>query len=618
MAAPATEQETSVFMQLGAAITALTGKIDNMTFDVRLRSQEATTWQLGAYDATWGAQPATNADAVRIVQQSIAEVIAPAVMSLTDKLANRCNLITEEIRAMAIRMAWMEQNVLKFQQDLARTQLVIRNWPDRCTLEDRTATVNALVSQAHLSQAFVKQARPVYWGENDTQTLEPVSIITFYSFADRKAFQASLKDGKFALFYKMKDGAAHVTEKKLKVIPGITAFERRLEAPLQGLTNAYTESYTAYRSVSFRPDWKTLSLYDDRGAWMGRVRYTRARPSSSSHSPSATDWQCEVLIPEENFDTVMDAWCKLWTRQLQKQCETTDAEEKAQEDLTAAQPGTGLPHFSKLLQKSRPAFDHATALTANIQDWQLRYKFEFPWAVTFTAVSPASSHRAMTQNLRSAEDLMSEMATHDANMFELDPQDVRTPDEVHRDNLAAEEIKSIEQPGGIWRTEKGIKKPDGTYTPDVSQWWFAEGKYWIGWGSKERRSKIAKMQAKEEEEEKAEGDREEKRAAEAYTGSQGGGPPDKWWTDKFGHAPQFSQFPGVSRSTASSQSVAGVRGGAASSQLAPAGFTSSGNQPTPGIPPRQPQAPNTTAQTRSRSPSTRKAGPTTVTRGEDL
>ncbi|CAE8636242.1 unnamed protein product [Polarella glacialis] len=213
-----------------------------MTSDVRLGSQEATNWQFGAYDATWGAQPATNADVVRIVQKSITEVIAPA-------------------------------------------------------------------------------------------TLGPVSIITFYSFADRKAFQASLKDGKFALFYKMKDGAAH---------------------------------------------------------------------------------------------------------------------------------------------------------------------------------------------------------------------DVRTPDEVHRDNLTAEEIKSIEQSGWTWHTEKGIKKPDGTYTPD------------------------------------------------------GGGPPDKWWTDKFGHTPQFSQFPGVSRSTASSQSAAGVRGGAASSQLAPAGFTSSGNQPTPGIPPRQPQAPNTAAQTRSR------------------
>ncbi len=445
MAAPATPQETAVFLQLGAAITALTGKIETMTVstqdtqsaikkieakqeemernmqqlatnkqqsqqqqqqpqsqsqsshswmtsDVRLGSSEATNWTLGPYDATWGAQPATKADVVMIVQKSITEIIAPAVMSLTDKLANRCNLITEEIRTMAIRMAWMETDVLKFQQDLARTQLVIRNWPDRTTLEDRTATVNALVSQARLSQAFVKQAHPVYWGENDTQTLGPVSIITFYSFADRKAFQASLKDGKFAKFYKMQDGTAHITEKNLKVIPGITAFERRLEAPLQGLMNAYTESYTAYRSVSFRPDWKTLSLYDDRGAWMGRVRYTRARPSSSSHSPSATDWKCEVLIPEENFDTVMDAWCKLWTRQLQKQCETTDAEEKAQEDLTAAQPGTGLAHFSKLLKKSRPAFDHATALTANIQDWQLRYKFEFPWAVTFTAVSP-SVHR---------------------------------------------------------------------------------------------------------------------------------------------------------------------------------------------------------------------------------
>ncbi|CAE8599292.1 unnamed protein product, partial [Polarella glacialis] len=271
MAAPATPQETAVFLQLGAAITALTGKIETMT---------ATNWTLGPYDATWGAQPATNADVVMIVQKSITEIIAPAVMSLTDKLANRCNLITEEIRAMAIRMAWMETDVLKFQQDLARTQLVIRNWPDR------------------------------------------------------NAFQTSLKDGKFAKFYKMK--------------------------------------------------------------------------------------------------------------------------EKAQEDLTAAQPGTGLAHLSKLLKKSRPAFDHATALTANIQDWQLRYKFEFPWAVTFTAVSPASSHRAMTQNLRSAKDLMSEMATQDANMFELDPQDVRTPDEVHRDNLTAEEIKSIEQSGWTWRTEKGI------------------------------------------------------------------------------------------------------------------------------------------------------------------
>ncbi|CAE8672908.1 unnamed protein product [Polarella glacialis] len=204
-----------------------------MTSDVRLGNTKAINWQLGPYDATWGAQPATNADVVKIVQDSITKIIPPAIMCLTDKLENRCNMITQEIRTMAIRIAWMEQYVLKFQQDLARTQLVIRSWPDKCTVGDRTATVTALVEVAGLAPNIVKLAHPVYWGENDEEVLGPVSIITFYIFTDRKTFQGSIKDGKFAMLYKNKAGVAVITKKKLKVILGITTFERRLEAPLQ-------------------------------------------------------------------------------------------------------------------------------------------------------------------------------------------------------------------------------------------------------------------------------------------------------------------------------------------------------------------------------------------------
>jgi hypothetical protein len=143
-----------------------------------------------------------------------------------------------------------------------------------------------------------------------------------------------LKIGKFCKFHrtsKSTDGtwSAENTGISLKMTPAITQGERRLPAPLQGLMNAYAATYPAYRKVSYIPQWKTFTLVDDRGGWMGRVLYKRTSPSTARNAPSMSDWESDILIPEECYDQVLAQWAKTWAEQRREQCEATDAEEEA-------------------------------------------------------------------------------------------------------------------------------------------------------------------------------------------------------------------------------------------------------------------------------------------------
>ena len=106
--------------------------------------------------------------------------------------------------------------------------------------------------------------------------------------------------------------------------------ERRLEAPMQGLMNAITAAFPAYKGRSFKPMWKTLTVTDRDGAWLGRVQYARRADRSTQEVIStAGDWSCTFLIPEEMSKQIKQAWAKIWTEQKNKQIELSAAEEEA-------------------------------------------------------------------------------------------------------------------------------------------------------------------------------------------------------------------------------------------------------------------------------------------------
>ena len=190
---------------------------------------------------------------------------------------------------------------------------------------------------------------------------------------------------------------------RIKLIPGITQTERRLEAPLQHMMNAYTASCKALKGVSFQPQRKTLTLTDDKGAWMGRVKYTRKGHAFSTVSPQA-NWVCVVQLPSEVATMILTSWKDTWSSQPQKQAPLTDAEEVAAiEALSTEQKA----HWTKALTMPRPEYNEGE--DAGIPQWKLRYQCEFPWDVEFEELAPDHPERKAYVELRTVEELMREM-----------------------------------------------------------------------------------------------------------------------------------------------------------------------------------------------------------------
>ena len=93
-------------------------------------------------------KPATNADVHRIISSYIREHAGPAIHSEFQRLHTKVDYVKEEIRRLMIRIAWAERDTLNLQTEVAKKQLVIRNWPDDSKEEDRWATVTALCRMA--------------------------------------------------------------------------------------------------------------------------------------------------------------------------------------------------------------------------------------------------------------------------------------------------------------------------------------------------------------------------------------------------------------------------------------------------------------------------------------
>ena len=187
-----------------------------------------------------------------------------------------------------------------------------------------------LVEDAGYQTWIYTVGHPVMEGEGGKKFLCPISVVTFQSGDQRRKIYAHFK--KFVSYWEYDSQMDEkYTPHKVKIAPGITQTERRLESPLHSLMSAYTAAFTVYRKVSYIPKWKTLTLLDDKEAWTGRVRCTRTETSTgfanSQHGKAcpSSDWKCEVLIPTETYKQVMEQWCKTWSAQVRQQIMYTDA-----------------------------------------------------------------------------------------------------------------------------------------------------------------------------------------------------------------------------------------------------------------------------------------------------
>ena len=201
--------------------------------------------------------------------------------------------------------------------------------------------------------------------------------------------------------------------------PGITQFERRLGAPLHGLMNAYQRLFVRFKKEPLTPRWKTLILEDKEGAWLGRILYSRKTRSLTGTAGTMADWSCEVQLPAEHKDRILECWRDVWYDQLKQQIAQTEVEKAAFSSASqkTSQDYLAAARLNRFPTKAVPNYDEGEE--QGIENWVARFKFEYMWELSFTGLSQDHPDRQYFQNLRPVEELMAEMSADRAMETEI-------------------------------------------------------------------------------------------------------------------------------------------------------------------------------------------------------
>ncbi|CAE7270747.1 unnamed protein product [Symbiodinium sp. CCMP2592] len=387
--------------------------------------------------------PATIGQCMELVQMAMQQKVAPALGAVYSSLSTsqvrtneRVGNLEQQVRALRIRTAWAEKDMLFAQIEQAKRTIVCRNFPTWQTEADRRLTVEKALAKAglwNIDGMWDLTTTRLDTGKPGQPELSAISILTVPSLTirkrileEKKATADEPKDSdeakastegtaepdtadpseaaepkEPAKSYEYKGGGP------VKLSPGVTQFERRLASPLQGLMNAYRSAFSKFTKEPLVPRWKTLALVDSKEAWLGRIVYRRGVPSQTTSTGTLTDWECEIHIPEEHSARLLESWRSIWYDQLRQQVNQTTVEQEAFDSaarLTAAEA----KRLSRFLTKAIPEYNEGE--DEGLDHWIARFRYEFPWPVKFVYIPKDSEERTHFTGLRSTEELIEAMA----------------------------------------------------------------------------------------------------------------------------------------------------------------------------------------------------------------
>ena len=401
--------------QLNSSTVVVAGK------NMQLASKD--DWQLSQQDwaLTGEDELVSQKQCAEMIQKALNDKVAPilhatvgTVVQTCAELTDRVQKVEEEVKTMKIRCAWIEKDMLQSQVEVAKRTILARNWPEWMTADDRALTIHSALHEADLNPLLVDIVTLTQVGEGNKKKLAPLTVITVPAFAYRKDF-LNVTGSRLEIKYFKEDQDGNKvpqsydnTKTRIKLTPGVTQMERRLGAPLHGLMNAYCKLFTVYQRTSLVPRWKTLVLEDSNGAWLGRLKYIRVKKSLNTTAQSPTDWECKIQLPQEHFSALQQAWKELWYEQLTTQIAQTDSEAAALEELSqkTAENYAEVARLSQFMRKSIP--DYREGEKEGLENWVARFRWEYPWPVSFEALPPNHEDRQAFKALN-IEALLEEM-----------------------------------------------------------------------------------------------------------------------------------------------------------------------------------------------------------------
>eukprot|EP00439_Symbiodinium_sp_Y106_P012520 s1435_g1.t2 len=315
-----------------------------------------------------------------VLQQKVGRALQAAFSQVGAELVNhavKINTLEHEVRMLKIRTAWTEKDLMYSQIEAAKRTLVVRNFPEWATAADRELTVAEAVKENNLVYLEWDLTTTQMEGTDGKKFLAPISILTVPTYSARKKVMDVCSRAAVRYWHEVNDEAGHEKEDETedtakktategekssgsqdtpgqasnadpkdddmgecgegsKAEPsqklrwrGITQFERRLGAPLHGLMNTYQKLFARFKKETLVPRWKTLILEDKEGAWLGRVLYSPKTSSLTGTTGTVADWKCEVQLPAEHKDRILECWRDVWYDQLKQQISQTEVEKEA-------------------------------------------------------------------------------------------------------------------------------------------------------------------------------------------------------------------------------------------------------------------------------------------------
>ncbi|CAE7249537.1 ZIFL1 [Symbiodinium sp. CCMP2592] len=415
--------------------------------------------------------PATVGQCMELVQMAMQQKVAPALGAVYSSLSTsqvrtneRVGNLEQQVRALRIRTAWAEKDMLFSQIEQAKRTIVCRNFPTWQTEADRRLTVEKALAKAglwNIDGMWDLATTRLDTGTPGKLELSATSILTVPSLTVRKRI-LEVSDRVYPWYFHQEkpgtgeepkepedaqdgsDGTAEKTPAEssqaagskepaktyeykgggpVKLSPGVTQFERRLASPLQGLMNAYRAAFSKFTKEPLVPRWKTLALVDSKEAWLGRIVYRRGGPSQTTSTGTLTDWECEIHIPEEHATKLLETWRSIWYDQLRQQVNQTTVEQEAFDSAArlTAHNYAEAQRLSRFLTKAIPEYNEGE--DEGLDHWIARFRYEFPWPVKFVQVPADADERTHFTGLRSTEELMEEMAAQEQEAaFTVDPE----------------------------------------------------------------------------------------------------------------------------------------------------------------------------------------------------
>ena len=130
-----------------------------------------------------------------MIQDALSQKVAPVftaafnhMSSQHSQLESRFTALEQEVKALKIRCAWLEKDLMQNQIEVAKRTIISRNWPEWMTAEDRALSIRNGLQAAGLDAALTDIYTPQFHRENDVISLGAVTIITVPNFNSRKLF----------------------------------------------------------------------------------------------------------------------------------------------------------------------------------------------------------------------------------------------------------------------------------------------------------------------------------------------------------------------------------------------------------------------------------------------